>query len=78
MCRCRTTRGGSSEVDLSTRPLQAYKQWLELQGDSVAPHDAMRQYEEYKSTYMSNLAHGFFTAHKDESWYRSCPPHLFL
>lgn len=61
--------GSEQAADIYAQPLKAYSQWLELQDGAVSAHEAARQYEEYKSTYMHKLAFGFFTTHKDDAWF---------
>jgi hypothetical protein len=68
--------GGEQQAaaDIYAQPLKAYSQWLELQDGAAPAHEAARQYEEYKSTYMHKLAFGFFTTHKEDAWYQTPPP----
>lgn len=59
-------RGGN----LYEGPQRTYKQFLELQDDSITPAEAEKKYEEYTTEYRRRQLRGFFEEHKQHEWFR--------
>ncbi|KAL5580015.1 hypothetical protein UlMin_012457 [Ulmus minor] len=50
--------------------LMSYKQFIQELEDDILPSEAERRYQEYKSEYISTQKQAYFSAHKDEEWFK--------
>lgn len=71
----RTWVSGEPENKNTTRnifegAIRTYKQFLEIQDDTITPEQAEKKYEEYKIEYAKRQSKMFFDEHKNAEWFK--------
>nr|CAG4643871.1 EOG090X04A7 [Lepidurus arcticus] len=62
--------GGREDSGPTQPPMMSFKAFLAAHDDSISDDEAVKKYAEYKLEFRRQQLNEFFTAHKDEEWFK--------
>jgi len=68
--KSRASKGIRNNAALFEGPIKTYKQFLEIQEESITPAEGEKRYEEYQNEYKRRQLRVFFNEHKNDEWFK--------